>query len=295
MRNFLTLFLYFTGANAFVINNNLQKSPNIIRNVHLEDTYSQTYNPTQEYTSGFYQKNEDFQKYDIKPSPSEIKFDKNSRYPQDHPILIQGNTLKTWTYKSYNTERVQVNIGSSGRPVNADIELWNGPSNTPFKMKVYLENGEENPFNAIVETPRGPNTLSVKNSGELEFPITAELSDMNINMPTTDSMSKLQNIQGGALKTYTFDGYVDSVQVFIKTDGRPISSRIELLQGPNNNKQVIDVYSEDGFTRPFFCIIKTPGPGCVVRILNTATLEFPMYGSASTRSTNYLYNDPIMN
>ena len=194
----------------------------------------------------------------------------------DSTILVQGGSLRTWSYKSPLVDQVQVVLSTEGRPLDADLELWHGPDNTPCKMRVYVENGQLRPFSCVIATPRGPNTVSIRNIGQMEFPIAADVYANDVENPSVDCVNSATTIQGGALRTYPFDPLVNSVEVLLRTDGRPLNARIELLQGPNNNKQVIELYTEDGMDRPFFAILETPGSGNVVRIVNTAPVEFPM-------------------
>jgi hypothetical protein len=209
-------------------------------------------------------------------------------------ILVQGGSLRTWSYRSPAVEQVQVELRTQGRPLDADIELWNGPDNTPYKMRVYVENGKQRPFRAVIETPRGPNTVAIRNIGHMEFPFAAHMIANTVEMPSEVCAQSTLTIQGGALRTYPFEASVDSVQVYIKTDGRPLNARIELLQGPNNNKQVIELYTEDGYSRPFFCLLETPGSGNVVRVVNTAPVEFPMAAAVVPHTVNHVENEDVV-
>jgi hypothetical protein len=201
------------------------------------------------------------------------------RYGDDYTTLVQGGSLRTWTYRSQYVEQVQVVLTTEGRPLDADVQLWQGPDNTPVKMRVYNENGALRPFSCVIETPRMDNTVAVRNLGQIEFPIEATVIAEAVDQPSAECVESAENIQGSALRTYPFDSDVDSVQVFLNTDGRPLNARIELLQGPNNNKQVIELYTDDGYDRPFFCYLATPGSGNVVRVVNTGPVEFPMIAS----------------
>jgi hypothetical protein len=191
------------------------------------------------------------------------------------PVIVQGGSLRTWSFATPLIERVQVKLSTNGRPLNADVDLWQGPDNTPQKMAVYIEDGALRPVNAMVETPRGQNTVAVLNTASMEYPLSAEVA-AGASGDIFELASEGVTIQGGAIKTYSFGAPVGSVQILLKTDGRPLNSRLELLQGPNNNKQVIDLYTEDGLDRPFYAIIETPGSGNVIRIVNTATMEYPL-------------------
>jgi len=193
---------------------------------------------------------------------------------------IQGGALKTWSFPDPNVDSVQVFMKTEGTPLTANVELWHGPDSTPHKMAVYLEDGDFRPFSAVIATPRfNANSVSIRNTQTLEYPIEAavepdyeSLEDITRNIG--EDIPKV--MQGGAIHTVPFPPSVASVAVLLRTDGRPLNARIELLQGPNNNKQVVEVYTEDGIEHPFFAVIETPGIGNVVRIVNTGTVEFPI-------------------
>jgi hypothetical protein len=197
--------------------------------------------------------------------------------------LLQGGSLLTWSFGNPAVERIHVALKTEGRPLNADVAIWQGPNNAPHKMRVYTEDGSLRPFSAVIESPRGPNTISIRNTGQLEFPLTAHVMAEDRRTArflhtakSNELKHKAQTIQGGALRTYPFDAAVENVQLLLTTEGLPLSVSIELLQGPENSKQMVEVDIEDGLDRPFFMILETPGSGNVVRVVNQATVEFPL-------------------
>lgn len=204
----------------------------------------------------------------------------------DSFLHVQGGSLRTWSFKA--VEQVQVELSSEGRPIDADIELWQGPDYTPVKMRVYVENGDVVPFSAVFQTSISPHTVAVRNLGQIVFPFEARVSPDRVVQPSTECLNALSTIQGEAIRTFPVHPSVESVQILLQTDGRPLNARIELLSGPNSNKQVIELYTDDAYDRPFFCILKTAdGYGSNVRIINTGPIEFPIIASVVPNAMGY--------
>jgi len=201
-------------------------------------------------------------------------------------LTVQGQSLRTWSFQSPAVEHVQVVLSTAEGPLEAVLELWNGDDNEPVSMRIYGENGKLRPFSTVIGTPNGPNTIMVRNIGQMEWPISAKVSPDNVDTPSLQAQDTPVFVQGGSLRTFNFEPRVDSVEVLFSTDGRPLNARLELLQGPNSQKQVVELYTEDGMDRPCFFILETPGYGNVVRVVNTGPVQFPMFASVVPHSMN---------
>lgn len=196
-------------------------------------------------------------------------------------ITVQGSTLRTCSLP-VSVDKAQLLLKSEGRPLKSQVDLYHGPDYIPWNCAVYTEDGKKRPINLIVPSPLSGNTVAMQNTGFIEFPFSA-CAKVDSSSPRLENFYKKlstegtsKHVQGGAVNTTPFDQSVDSVQILLKTDGRHLKARIELLQGPNNLKQSFEVYSSNGYKRPFMAVIETPKDGNVIRIVNTAPLEYPL-------------------
>lgn len=196
--------------------------------------------------------------------------------------VVQGGALRTWPYESPHVEAVFVELDTNGRPMDAEIELWHGPNSVPCRLKVASEDGHRLPFRAILPVPRGEHTVAVRNVAAVELPLVARVTETRAAYAygTSSADATRLTVQGGACRSYPFRPRVDCVDVLLETSGRPLHARIELVQGPDTARHVVEVESDDGLEWPVCCRVSTPDPtGCVVRVVNEGPIEFPLHAT----------------
>jgi len=184
-----------------------------------------------------------------------------------------------------HAERVQYIIESpNGRPVKAKAELWIGPQRCVHEMIYDCMDGKSFPLKATLQFKKLSPVLKISTDSTFEFPIVTGVfvpnpeeseeigeitKDHFYSAPMKDRVqggSTLDN-KGGAIRSFPIDTSWDKTQIMVwsKDVGKKsFKTNIEVLQGPNNAKQFINLRC-GGSTQPYHCVIDTPGPGWVIR------------------------------
>jgi len=197
-----------------------------------------------------------------------------------------------------------VSLSTDGRPLDATVELWDGPGNTPVSMHLFGDDGRQRPVHAAVRGRQmAAGTVAVRNTGPMEFPLAGSVA-AGMSPPTArpstappaalrtsgGRSSAAMRIQGGAEEVIPVDGAISSIEIHLASEGGPITARIEILQGPNTCRQGIALYSDDGCSKPITYLLETPGYGCSVQIDNTGPMEYPLVASVLAHSLEF--HDP---
>ena len=129
------------------------------------------------------------------------------------------------------------------------------------------------PFRVVVETPRGPNTVAIRNNGGHDFPLAASVGAESVDrVPSNSTAAEAQALlEAGGGHNFTLDAAVESVAVLLATDGRPLHAAISVGPRGGRGSTLLELYAEDGLERWCFCVLETPGEEEVlVTVLNTA-------------------------
>jgi len=145
---------------------------------------------------------------------------------------------------------------------------------------VECEDGSESIVHSIIELPKGqPATVAVYNREGQEFPMDVSVVDMGNVGTAVAAFQGLtpQYIEGGkAVKSFTFGHDVECVEVLLQSNMRNMKARIEILQGPNDDDELIEVETDNANMHPFYTVIQTPGGANTLRIVNENLVEFPL-------------------
>jgi len=204
-----------------------------------------------------------------------------------------GKTLKTFKMPPH-AERVQYILKSpNGRPLKAKAELWIGPIRCVHEMMYDSMNGFDFPLKATLKFKKLEPVLKISTNGEYEFPLEAgvfvpspeeskmigELTEKKFfyEAPMKDAVQGGSTIdsKGGAIRSFKIDNTWDQTQIMVSSADvgkKSFKTNIEVLQGPNNQKQHINLRC-GGSTQPYHCVVETPGPDWIVRCNSKKYLE----------------------
>ena len=90
-----------------------------------------------------------------------------------HRRLLQSGSVRTWQGSAHD-DQADVSIGTAGRPLDAEVELWEGPGHTPVKTRVWSEDGRARPFRGMVHPGGREHSVAVRNHGRLEPALRAD-------------------------------------------------------------------------------------------------------------------------
>lgn len=203
-----------------------------------------------------------------------------------------GSTLKTFKMPAH-AERVQYMLKSpTGRPIKAKVELWIGPIRCVHEMIYDCMNGGHFPLAATLQFKKVTPVLKVSTDSTYEFPL-----ECGVFVPSPEESEKIGEItqdmfytapmkervqggstidnKGGAIRTFYIDPTWEKTQIMVwsKDVGKKsFKTNIEILQGPNNAKQFLNLRC-GGSTQPYHAVINTPGAGWIIRCNSKKYLE----------------------
>jgi hypothetical protein len=229
----------------------------------------------------------------LKSSPNPYETDVPV-FPVNLPMqrVQGGGTVRTYQIPGW-ADRVQMEIRTNGRPLRATAQLWLGPLRNVHTMQIDTQDGALSPYRAGLKFKADGQgrTLKISTSESQEMPI-----DVAVTIPSVERSAEIGAafdyiwnncdktiVQGavvgsgekGSVRTFPVDSDVDAVQFLCwsrDTGKKSLKAKIEVLQGPNNRKQVYDLQC-GGSTQPFHAVFETPGPGWVVRLFNKKYIE----------------------
>jgi len=100
--------------------------------------------------------------------------------------------------------------------------------------------------------------------------------------PSSEPLKRIEG--GGTIATYTMPPDAERVQMFFKTDGRPMKAHIQLWLGPLRRTHELFIDVQDGKLTPYRATLKFKKGGQTLKVSTTGSFEYPMWAGVSVPS-----------